>query len=103
MVAERQTDHVDAGVITVNSRVRRVLVAEQKTHSLLAVQVGSYAQIARKEKRAAQGLAVKAVARTMHLASKTVDNHKSNIMAKLDIHDRVELARFAFREGLAAV
>lgn len=51
----------------------------------------------------AQGLSVKEVARTMHLSAKTVDNHKSNIMAKLDIHDRVTLARFAYREGIAAV
>ena len=51
----------------------------------------------------AQGMAVKEVARVMHLSPKTVDNHKSNIMGKLDIHDRVALARFAFREGIAAV
>lgn len=51
----------------------------------------------------ARGLAVKDVARTMHLSAKTVDNHKSKIMAKLDIHDRVTLARFAYREGIATV
>jgi len=30
-----------------------------------------------------------------------VDRHCANLMDKLDIHDRVELARFAIREGLA--
>ncbi len=50
----------------------------------------------------AQGISVKEVAKIMHLSAKTVDNHKSNIMSKLDIHDRVALARFAFREGIAA-
>jgi len=48
----------------------------------------------------AQGLGLKEIARIMHLSVKTVDNHKSHLMAKLDIHDRVRLARFAIREGL---
>lgn len=29
-----------------------------------------------------------------------VDRHSSNLMPKADIHDRVDLARFAIREGL---
>lgn len=49
----------------------------------------------------ARGLSVKGIAEIMHISAKTVDNHKSNIMSKLDIHDRVELARFAMREGIA--
>ncbi len=49
----------------------------------------------------ARGMGVKETAGVMHLSVKTVDNHKANLMAKLDIHDRVELARFAIREGLA--
>ena len=36
----------------------------------------------------------------MHLSVKTVENHSASIMARLDIHDRVELTRFAIREGL---
>lgn len=50
----------------------------------------------------ARGLSVKGIAKIMHISAKTVDNHKSNIMSKLDIHDRVELARFAMREGIAS-
>jgi DNA-binding NarL/FixJ family response regulator len=49
----------------------------------------------------ARGMGVKETASVMHLSVKTVDNHKANLMAKLDIHDRVELARFAIREGFA--
>lgn len=48
----------------------------------------------------AHGRSVKEVARLMHLSEKSVDSHKHRIMTKLDIHDRVELARFAIREGL---
>jgi len=40
------------------------------------------------------------IAEEIHRSPKTVDNHRAAIMQKLDIHDRVELARFALREGL---
>jgi DNA-binding NarL/FixJ family response regulator len=49
----------------------------------------------------ARGLSKKQIAAIMHISIKTVDRHSANIMTKLDLHDRVELARFAIREGLA--
>lgn len=48
----------------------------------------------------ARGDSVKEIAKQMHLSQKSVDSHKYRIMNKLRIHDRVELARFAIREGL---
>jgi DNA-binding NarL/FixJ family response regulator len=48
----------------------------------------------------ATGASVKEVARSLHLSPKSVDSHKYRIMQRLGIHDRVELARFAIREGL---
>ncbi|MEZ6046290.1 MAG: response regulator transcription factor [Planctomycetaceae bacterium] len=48
----------------------------------------------------ARGKSVKEVAKDLHLSTKSVDSHKYRIMHKLGIHDRVELARFAIREGL---
>lgn len=47
-----------------------------------------------------KGLSVKEVAKQMLISSKSVDSHKYRIMHKLDIHDRVSLARYAIREGL---
>ena len=40
------------------------------------------------------------IASTLCRSPKTVDGHRESIMAKLDIHDRTELVRFAIREGL---
>ena len=48
----------------------------------------------------AEGYSVKEAAKRMLLSAKSVDNHKYRIMRKLGICDRVELARFAIREGL---
>lgn len=48
----------------------------------------------------AKGLAKKEIAPLMHISVKTVDKHVTQLMTKLDIHDRVGLARFAIREGI---
>jgi DNA-binding NarL/FixJ family response regulator len=48
----------------------------------------------------ARGMSKKEIAKTMHLSVKTIENHSASIMARLNIHDRVELTRFAIREGL---
>jgi len=49
----------------------------------------------------ARGLSKKEIAKQMHISVKTVEHHTTSVMRKLDIHDRVELARYAIREGLA--
>jgi DNA-binding NarL/FixJ family response regulator len=49
----------------------------------------------------AMGLSVKEIAARMFVSVKTVDSHKYRLMKLLKIHDRVELARLAIREGIA--
>lgn len=49
----------------------------------------------------ARGLSKKQIADTLCVSVKTVEAHTTHLMDKLAIHDRVELARFAIREGLA--
>jgi len=41
------------------------------------------------------------IAKALFRSTKTVDAHQQSIMKKLQIHDRVELVRYAIREGLA--
>ncbi len=47
-----------------------------------------------------RGESVKEVAKAMMLSERAIESHKYRIMQKLGIHDRVELSRFAIREGL---
>jgi DNA-binding NarL/FixJ family response regulator len=49
----------------------------------------------------AEGNTNKQIADALVISEKTVDRHRTNIMRKLDLHDRVELARYAIRNGLA--
>ncbi len=48
----------------------------------------------------ARGMSLKEACVVLSISYKTADKHKTNLMNKLDIHDRVELTRYAVREGL---
>lgn len=49
----------------------------------------------------AQGQANKEIARTLHIAEKTVKTHVSNILAKLGLQSRTQAALYALRIGIA--
>lgn len=49
------------------------------------------------------GMRVKEIARALNISVKTVESHRQNMMDKLEIHNAIELARYALREGLASV
>ena len=51
----------------------------------------------------AEGLSTPDIAERLHISSNTVDTHRRNIMRKLDLHNVVELTRYAIREGLTCV
>ncbi len=40
------------------------------------------------------------IAEILHLAEKTVESHRANVLRKLGMRDRVELVRYAIRRGL---
>ena len=48
----------------------------------------------------AEGNSNKEVAQKLYISPKTVENHKANIMKKLNIHDRIALTKYALRLGL---
>jgi DNA-binding NarL/FixJ family response regulator len=48
----------------------------------------------------AEGQSVKTIAHRLCISTKTVENHRTNIMTKLDLHSTMELLRYAARLGL---
>ena len=48
----------------------------------------------------AEGLSSREIAEKLFISTKTVENHKTNIMHKLDVHSSVELVRYAAKIGI---
>lgn len=51
----------------------------------------------------AQGLPAKQIAEKLFISPKTVENHRSNIMSKLEVKSTLELVRYAAKIGLIDV
>ncbi len=51
----------------------------------------------------AQGLSNQEIAGRLTISVKTVNRHRENIMAKLNLHSRVELVRYAIEKGLIEI
>jgi len=51
----------------------------------------------------AEGLSAKEIAQKLFISPKTVENHRANIMNKLDLHSTIELVRYAAKLGLIDV
>jgi DNA-binding NarL/FixJ family response regulator len=51
-------------------------------------------------RQVAKGLSYKQIAERLGLSHRTVQNHVQNTLSKLQLHNRVELARYAIQQGL---
>jgi len=51
----------------------------------------------------AEGYSTQEIADMLVITPKTVEGHKTNLMAKLDIHNRIDLVKYALRKGIITV
>ena len=54
-------------------------------------------------KMIAEGQSSREIAEALHLSVKTVHNHRTRLMTKLDIHRQADLVRYAIRLGMVEV
>ena len=54
-------------------------------------------------KLVAEGYTTKEIADLLVVSTKTVEGHKTNLMAKLDIHNKTDLVKYAIRKGIITV
>lgn len=81
-----------------------ILNGEHTTDPVTNVEMDEGPQLTVREKEivqmVAKGLSNDQIAATLHLSVKTVERHRYNILAKLDLHSGVDLCRYAFETGL---
>ena len=51
----------------------------------------------------AEGYTAQEIADMLVISPKTVEGHKTNLMAKLDIHSRIDLVKYALRKGIITI
>jgi two-component system NarL family response regulator len=51
----------------------------------------------------AEGLSSPQIAARLHVSTATVESHRRNLMAKLEIHSVAELTKYAIREGITSL
>jgi two-component system response regulator NreC len=83
-------------------RALKKVVKEHVKHSVTTV--SSYDRLSAREREVlkllADGMVLKEIAVRLGLSVKTIDAHKTNMMHKLDLHDRGEVVKYAIQRKL---
>ena len=51
----------------------------------------------------AEGYSNQEIAEMLVITPKTVEGHKTNLMSKLGIHNRIDLVKYALRKGIISI
>lgn len=99
--------HVHSGEYAFSEVVQNRLIRDPQTSKYLVCTQNMLCGLTLQQlaimRHLARGESVKEIAHHFGRSEKSIDSHKYRIMHKLGIHDRVELARYAIREGLTLV
>jgi len=86
--------------------VAKVLVDDYQ-HRGKEDSLDSYSKLTEREREVlqlvAEGYTTKEIAQALVISPKTIEGHKTRLMAKLGIHNRVDLIKYALRRGIISV
>jgi two-component system response regulator NreC len=95
---------VRSGGVFLFPSVARLLVTDYRQRVERGGPAGAFDVLTEREREVlvliAQGLSNQEIADKLVISIKTVNRHRENIMAKLNLHSRVELVRYAIEKGL---
>ena len=87
--------------------VARLLVEHYREGAAVRKSQDPYGQLTDREreilKLLAEGYTGQEIADMLVISPKTVEGHKTNLMSKLDIHNRIDLVKYALRKGIISV
>ena len=87
--------------------VARLLVENYQQTAGDRVQLDPYNQLTEREreilKLLAEGFSTQEIADMLIITRKTVEGHKTNLMAKLGIHNKIDLVKYALRRGIISI
>jgi len=85
----------------------KFLVQDYQLEANLRKEQDPYKQLSDREreilKLLAEGHTTREIANMLVISVKTVEGHKTNLMSKLDIHNRTDLVKYALRKGIITV
>jgi len=87
--------------------IARLLVDDYRELARAGKNKDTFEQLTAREreilKLLVEGHSTHEIARMLVVSPKTVERHKTNLMAKLDIHNRLDLFKYALRKGIVTV
>lgn len=87
--------------------ISRKVIDEYLRHMRASKKPDSDGQLTNREREVLQliveGYSTKEIAQQLHLSVKTVGNHRTNLMEKLDIHHVSTLTKYAIRQGITSL
>jgi len=87
--------------------VAKLLVDDVRQGSSIKKNRDPYEELTAREreilKLLAEGYTIQEIASMLVIRPKTVEGHKTNLMAKLDIHNRTDLVKYALRKGIITI
>ena len=96
-----------SGEIYLSPAISQVMMTDFLAGQSAAEAVSPFDQLSAREREAlklvAEGATNKAIAEAMHISVKTVEKHRANLMAKLNVHDLTGLIRIAIKQGLISL
>lgn len=92
------------GQVYLHPAVTRSLVSDYLRRLAAGQEGDSYGGLTEREREVlrllAEGKKGREIAAQLYLSPHTVERHRANIMAKLNLHSRTDLIRYAIRKGL---
>jgi len=87
--------------------IARLLVEDYRQLARVGKDKDTFEELTDREreilKLLAEGHSIPQIAQMLLISPKTVERHKTNLMAKLDIHNRLDLFKYALRKGIIVV